>query len=111
MPFRLRITGPAKEDLRGNHAWWSENRSPDEADRWLRGIDRALLALAHDAGRHAFATEPTLRDAGVRQRNFGVGSRPTHRVLYTIQGDEVIVYRVRSAKQVDLGVDQLTGDA
>ena len=43
----------------------------------------------------------------VRVMNYGVGSRPTHRALYTIRPDAVVVLSIRSAAQQDITPDDL----
>lgn len=107
MPYRLCVTEPAKTDIWRNYRWWSDHRSAAQADRWFRGVDELVLSLRTTADRHALATETPLRHAGVRQALFGVSRRPTHRILYAIESDTVIVYRVRSLKQDRLSADEL----
>ena len=111
MSFHVEITGPAKRDMLSNHGWWSQNRSEEQADRWLVAIDVVIRGLADTANRHAFADETALRKAGIQQASFGMGRRPTHRILYRVEGAEVIVYRVRAFKQDVIGLEDLTGDA
>lgn len=97
--YRVVITDPAEQDIRDNHAWWSENRSAAQAANWLFGIRNAILALGSEAERYAFADETSLCERGVRQMGYYVGPVATHRVLYQIIDDEAIVYRVRSVRQ------------
>lgn len=106
--YRVEITGPAKQDVRENHRWWSKHRSVEQADRWYLGVIAAMYDLADTADRHAFATERQLREAEVRQVSYGIGRKPTHRVLFAIRSDTVVVYRVRAFKQDRIGVDDLT---
>lgn len=108
MSFTLRITGPAQRDLRENHHWWSEHRSAEQADRWLIEIDKAIYSLREQPSRHAWATEPELRNVGLRQLPFGLGTRPSHRILYGIEKKKVIIYRVRAFKQDQIRVEDLT---
>lgn len=110
MTYRLIVTGPAKEDIARDYAWWAEHRSEEQAARWLLGLDQAIRDLATSADRHAWASEVALRDAGVKQASFGLSRRPTHRVLYAIRDGAVVVYRVRAFKQDDIGMDELAGD-
>jgi hypothetical protein len=51
------------------------------------------------------AIESDLLADGIRQLNFGIGRRPTHRILFAIDGLSVVVLRVRHASQ-----DALSGD-
>lgn len=109
MTYRLRITAAAESDIRLNHQWWSENRSIDQANRWLVEIDRMIYALRSTADRHTFAIEPALRSANIRQAPFGLRGSQTHRVLYRIEGDEVVIFRVRASHQDVVGLDDLGG--
>lgn len=84
------------------------DRSAEEAGRWYIGIDRFVTQLSKTAGRYSTATEIELREAGIRQAPFGIGRRPTHRILYGIDQDTVVVYRVRALKQDTLGIEELT---
>lgn len=108
MKRRVLITSPAESDALSNHAWWGENRSVEEANRWLEGIYAAMLALGTSADIHPIATEITLRIDGFRQAAFGLGRRPSHRILFKIIDDTVVVYRIRALKQDAIGVDDLT---
>ncbi len=111
MTYELNVTGPAKKDIRDCHDWWSENRSEQQADRWLIAIDRAIWSLRSEATRCNLAIEPDLRTAGIRQLTVGLGRRPSHRILFAIEGETVIVYRVRSLAQAAIDIDDLQNDA
>lgn len=108
--YRVNITNPAKEDVDQNHAWWGDNRSQEEADRWYVGVIAAMHELGKTADRHTFATEKSLHEQGVKQCSFGLSRRPSHRILYGIEGDEVVVYRVRAFKQDAVGPENLRGE-
>lgn len=42
--------------------WWSENRSSEQAFRWLEGFEKALTSLETDTRRLTIAPEDTLFD-------------------------------------------------
>lgn len=109
MPYEVRVTSPAKDDIWRNYRWWGEHRSREQADRWFNGIGGLIDSLAQSANQHALATEPALRALGIRQVSFGTGRRPTHRVLYGLHGKAVVVYRVRAYKQDAIGTTNLQG--
>lgn len=108
MTYRIRVSGPAQRDVVENHQWWAKNRSVEQADRWLDGIDAAVSSLRQMPERYGFAPEKDLVEQGVRQMLCGVGRRPTHRVVFVVDGDEVVVLRVRGVAQDVLGVKDLT---
>lgn len=93
------VTGPAKRDIRAAYEWWKENRSVEQADRWYRGILDAARSLGKNPECCAFAPESELLPQGVRQLLYGVGRRPTHRLVYTIDGITVVILRVRHTSQ------------
>ncbi|MEM6654177.1 MAG: type II toxin-antitoxin system RelE/ParE family toxin [Planctomycetota bacterium] len=110
MKRRVVITGPAKRDAFANHEWWAENRSAEQAIRWLKGIYAKMWSLADTAERHSRATEPSLRRNDIRQASFGLSSKPTHRILYRIEREVVVVYRVQAFAQDAIDWDDLTDD-
>jgi plasmid stabilization system protein ParE len=102
---RVIITGPAKLDIQEAYEWWSNNRSPEQAKRWYVAIRGAIRSLRKNPERCAIATEIDLLAEGIRQLNFGIGHRPTHRIVFAIDGHIVVVLRVRHVSQ-----DALSGD-
>lgn len=107
---RVCITESAKKDIRENLVWWGENRSKEQAERWYHGIYHEIASLASTALQRQRASEPALREAGYRQAPFGLGRRPTHRIVFGVEGDEVVVYRVRALKQDAIDVEALGDD-
>jgi plasmid stabilization system protein ParE len=104
---RVIITGPAKRDTQEAYDWWANNRSVEQAKRWYTGIRVAIRSLRKNPERCAMAIESDLLAEGIRQLNFGIGRRPTHRIVFTIDGDTVVVLRVRHVSQDVLSFDEL----
>lgn len=104
---RVIITGPAKRDMQAAYDWWSENRSAEQANRWYIGIHAAVQALRNMPERCPQAIEADLLDRGIRQILFGLSRHATHRVLFTIDGNSVVVLRVRHTSQDALTFDDL----
>lgn len=109
MAYKVLVTGPAKDDIWQNYRWCDEHRSHKQAARWFIEIDELIAALSLKADRHQLATELGLRTLSVHQVSFGIGRRPTHRVLYGIVGETVVVNRVRSLKQDGIEASELRG--
>jgi plasmid stabilization system protein ParE len=105
MIYRLLVSEPAENDIEAAYRWWRENRSADQAARWYVGIRKVIAELCSAADRHPQAPEHDLHPIGLRQALFGLGSRATHRIVYTVDDDLVTVVRVRHASQ-----DALTSD-
>jgi len=102
---RVIISGPAKRDIQADYDWWAENRSAEQADRWYVGIRDAIASLRNMPERCSPATETELLAQGIRQLLFGLGRRATHRIVFTIDGNTVVVLRVRHTSQDALSVD------
>ena len=97
--YRVIITGPAKRDIQTAHDWWAEHRSAGQAGRWYLGIHKKIASLKQMPERCSFAMERDLLDQGIRQLLFGLGRRPTHRVVFMIDNNDVVVLRVRHTSQ------------
>ena len=104
---RVIITGPAKRDIQAAHDWWAENRSAEQAARWYLGIQAAIKSLRKMPERYSMASESDLLSRGIRQLLFGLGRRPTHRVVFGMEDDTVIVFRVRHTSQDSLTSNDL----
>ena len=60
-----------------------------------------IETLADNPSRCILARENHKSDDELRELHFGLGSRPTHRVIFVIDGDAVRVLSVRHAAQDD----------
>jgi plasmid stabilization system protein ParE len=105
--FRVTILPPARSQLLEQALWWSENRSAEQAYYWLEGFEQALASLASDPERCAVARESNAFDVVLRELHYGLGRRATHRAVFEVRNDEVIVYSVRHLAQRDLIPDDL----
>ena len=101
------LTGPAKRDILAAYDWWKENRSAEQADRWYVGIHAAIKSLRDVPHRCPLAAESDLLAQGIRQHLFGLGRRATHRIVFAIDDNTVVVLRVRHTSQDALSWDDL----
>jgi plasmid stabilization system protein ParE len=101
------LTKRAQDELEEAHKWWAENRSADQANRWYTGFIQAMLTLENAPERYPLAPENELFRIEVRQLNYGLGNKPTHRALYTVRPDAVVILRVRHLAQQPLSFDDL----
>lgn len=107
MSYRVIVFPRAKRQLLDQAVWWSENRSLDQALRWLAGFERALASLANNPQRCALARESEDFDFAVRELRYGLKNRPTHRAIFEVRGAEVLVYAVRHLSQRDVTPEDL----
>ncbi len=98
------IAEPAKADIQEAFDWWSENRSAIQAAEWYERIFEAITTLESMPERCPRVSESGLSRVGVRQLLFGIGSRPTHRVVFhfDVDADTVTILRVRHHGQDEI---------
>jgi plasmid stabilization system protein ParE len=99
------LSEQARLDIEEAHDWWAENRSIEQASRWYQALLERILTLEEDPERFGLAPEDALFPYEIRQLLFGLGPTPTHRVVYTICPDQILVLRVRHVAQGPLGGD------
>jgi plasmid stabilization system protein ParE len=90
-------TERAARDIEDIAAWWARERSAEQAWRWYQGIRQAIAGLATSPERYAVAPEAGVVGYEIRELHYGLGSKPTHRVVYTIVQKTVLVLTVRHA--------------
>jgi plasmid stabilization system protein ParE len=100
--FRITILPRAKRQLLEQVVWWSNNHSAEQAFRWLDGFEQALTSLVSDPERFPLARENDAFDFEIRELHYGVRRRATHRAVFEIRGEEVIVYSIRHLAQSDM---------
>src|SRR4051812_32795855 len=87
MTYEVVITPRAEQEAQANRDWWAQNRSAEQAARWYDEFFRAALSLEENPQRCALAAENGRFPYEVRQLNFGVGHKSTHR-LFTIRTND-----------------------
>lgn len=102
MSHEVLLTLRASEEAQSIHDWWATHRSREQADRWYVAFWRSILSLEQDPERCAVARESGRWPYELRQLNFGLGSRPTHRIVFTMRHDRAVVLRVRHLAQRDI---------
>ena len=105
MTYKVALTDRAHDELDHACTWWAENRSPEQALKWYNGFIRAIRSLANDPQRCPLAAENDAFPYEIRQLTYGLGKRPTHRAVFTIRPDLVLVLRIRHLAQQRLSPD------
>jgi plasmid stabilization system protein ParE len=100
MSRRVILTDVAEGELESAYRWYAEH-SPESAERWYNDFIDQLNSLANDPERFPLAPESGHFVAQVRQLLFG-RRRKTHRALFTIRADTVVVVRIRHVAQAPL---------
>jgi plasmid stabilization system protein ParE len=107
MTFDVHISDLAESDIDSAYRWCRDNRSSDQANRWFHQIHEAVETLSKMPFRCPRCDDTKLSDAEIRQLLFGIGRRPTHRIVFEIDEDKVIILRVRQVAQKSLQIEDL----
>lgn len=98
MTYAVKLTSRAEIDYQQACAWYSE-RSTQAAEKWYEDLQSALDSLKQNPERCPLADENSRFPIELRQLNFGSGRRITHRILFAIRPDAVVVYAIRHVAQ------------
>ncbi len=97
MQYRVVLQRLANQDLEDAYARAAEN-APETAARWLDRFHQALSTLGNHPERCPFARENSKVD--VELREFLFGKKPyVFRVVFTIDGQNVRILRIRRAQR------------
>jgi plasmid stabilization system protein ParE len=107
MKYTVVVSEPAERELEESARWWEENRSREQSLRWYKGFLKAIRSLSQNPERCPLARENELFAADIRELHYGLGSRPTHRAVFTLLSDIVLVLTVRHVARADLTVNDL----
>ncbi|MBS0264129.1 MAG: type II toxin-antitoxin system RelE/ParE family toxin [Planctomycetes bacterium] len=107
MNYRVLLTSTAENDIEEAAIWWAENRSLEQAVRWLSKVREWIATLARHPERCPTAHETSLAAFHVRVLLFGIGRRPTHRILFRITDDLVEVLTVRHIARADVEPNEM----
>ena len=99
MTYTVVATERAARDIEDATEWWAQHHSVEQAERWYSGIRQAIAELCTEAERCAIAAEQKRFSYPIRELHYGAGSKahPTHRAIFTIVGQTVLVLTVRHA--------------
>ncbi|MEX2139147.1 MAG: type II toxin-antitoxin system RelE/ParE family toxin [Pirellulales bacterium] len=107
MTYTVIATERAAREIEDAAAWWAENRSVEQAERWYQGIRAAIAALAVSPEARPVAAENDSFPYEIRELHYGLSSKSTHRVIFTIVRQTVLVLTVRHAARRPLTPDDL----
>jgi plasmid stabilization system protein ParE len=99
MKYEVIVLNSAVSRLDDNYEWWKKNRSAEQAARWFNGFAEEIVGLEDNPQRLAIAPENSEFPFTVRELHFGLGTHPTHRALFTIRHQQVVVFSIRHVSQ------------
>jgi plasmid stabilization system protein ParE len=98
MAFRVKSTAAAKQDARNILAWLRSQQAGEAGLRWFQGMQKAIASLSELPTRCSLAPENKVFPFEVRQLLYG-SSHHRYRILFTIEGDTVIVLHIRHGRR------------
>jgi plasmid stabilization system protein ParE len=98
MAFRVRTSARARRDLDAIVGRLLSQGAGDAGLRWFQGLREAIASLANLPERCAFAPENASLPYDVRQLLYG-RRQHRYRVLFTIDGDTVLILHIRHGRQ------------
>lgn len=107
MKYEVVLTNEADENVRAAVGWYAE-RSQEVADRWYDGLLEAFTSLEQNPQRCSASNESSRFPIGLKQLLYGSGRRITHRIVFAIRPNHVVVYAVRHVAQRDLDPEHRT---
>lgn len=111
MTYHVRPLRRARKDADSIVDWIArERKSPEGAAAWLAAYEKAVASLAHWPESYGLAPEDEYDDRELRQFLFKTRRGRTYRAIFTIQGDEIVILRVRGPGQGLLEPDEIPGD-
>ena len=107
MSYEVVILPEAENLILVTARWWAKHRSLDQAQRWFHGIYDALDTLERNPERCPLARENSLFPIELRELHYGVGPHPTHRAVFTVRPNAVVILTLRHTSQADLQPEDL----
>lgn len=107
MMYTVVTTERAAREIEAATAWWAKERSVEQAQRWFQGIRAAIAGLSTSPERCPIVAEQNVLPYEVRELHYGIASRPTHRVVFTILRQTVVVLTIRHTSRGDLRPEAL----
>ena len=107
MNYQVVVADRAAMELESAARWWAEHRSIAQSERWYDGFVQTIFNLAQSPERCSLARESNQFPFEIRQLVYGLGRKRTHRAIFTIRQDSVIVLSIRHLAQNDLGPEDL----
>ena len=96
------LTDRAFREMEAAHDWWAENRSPLQAAKLYNAFADAIESLESNSEQCPLSPENGLFPFEIHDFRFGVGRRKTHRAVFMIRSDMVLIVAVKHLAQRSL---------
>ncbi len=108
MSYPVVFSQQAARELEEAADWWATHRDPAQAVRWYSGFSEKIVSVGEDPERFPPADENDDFPYTIRELNYGLSSRPTHRAIFTITQENVVVLTVRHIARDRLTLDDIS---
>ncbi|QDT36423.1 type II toxin-antitoxin system RelE/ParE family toxin [Stratiformator vulcanicus] len=90
MRYRVKLSQRAERQLLEAVEWYEVN-APQFSESWYRSILQSIATLETDPHRLPHAREDHHLQMELRELHFGYRKRMTHRILFVVRDDEVLI--------------------
>ena len=101
------ITDRAHSQLEAAFRWWRENRSEVQAVKWYNLFMDAIAKIQINPEKYPLSLENKSFPYEIHELRFGVGRRKTHRAVFTIRPEMVLVIAVKHLAQQSITPDDV----
>lgn len=105
MTHVIGLTDRAQAEWESAFQWWAENRSEAQANKWHNAFADSIKSLRKEPTKFPLSPENGAFPYEIRDLRFGIGRRKTHRAVFTIRPNIVLVIAVRHLAQQNLDPD------
>jgi len=106
MKLEVVLTVTAQSQMNAAADWYARE-NPSIAAHWFNGLIARLDLLSDNPEQYAVAPEAEFLPVALRQMLYGSGKRITHRILFVIRKQRIVVYQIRHVAMGDLTAEDL----
>ena len=104
--YTVEFTAAAAANFQQICDWYADQSLSAEA-KWITTVEEALNLLERNPLQSSKVLEVELQPLDLRQLNFGAGRRLTHRMVFAIRPQRVVVHAIRHLAQSGLTIADL----
>ena len=106
MKREVLLTKTAELQMNAAADWYAE-QNPSVAATWFNGLLASVNSLNINPLQYALARESAFLPVELRQMLYGSGKRTTHRILFVIREQTIVIYQIRHVAMRDVTADDL----
>ena len=100
MNYPVLFVQRAEQNILAALTWYQKN-APDVSARWHKSLNSTLRRLRENPDQFPLAHETETFPYRLREVLFGAGRRKTHRILFVVRPNAVVIYAIRHVAQND----------